>query len=565
MNTLDFLALLRRAGAVASPRRNRGRVAALWRGVSLADASDRLGQARRSDAAVTVAQPLRMPGYTQRVWTYGDIRRFVAAASAGLRQRGVAVGDRVVVCTSNGLDMPLYCLGVSRAGGVAIPLNHKLSADELQYILDDSGARACVIDARVHSRVVQPCAERFEGIAFHLADSAGSCELTGPSLWDTMSSARPIEAHQPELDAVAAIFYTSGTTGFPKGAMLTGRSLLSRFVPLLTRPVFQPETLLCALPMAHIMGFVTLLACLFAGTHIVYLSRFHAEEVTRWLASGEVDAFLGVPSMYQMLREAGALERDLTGVKVFASAADVMPGELIESFKAAGRLLRLPRGKGVPAMFVEAYGSVELSGAAMLRVSPPFLSPSEGGFVGWPLPGYSIRIEGDDGTELPAGEVGELMINGPGVLQGYHGRDEATADTIRGGWLRTGDLASRGRARTIKFVGRHKDVIKSGGYSVFPAEIETKLLSHPSIAKAAVVGVDHPTKGAVPVAVVCLEPGGGGEADALCAWIAERVARYKAPHRVIVIDESEMPYGPTGKILKRRLAERFQNTLAPSP
>ncbi len=541
---------------MASPRRHRGTLGALLKGVTLADAADRLATVRGDDVAVTLGQPIDAGGGT--VWTYADLGRFVQRACAALRARGVTPGHRVVICTSNGLDMPLYCLAAARAGAVAIPLNHKLSADELRYILDDSGARACVIDAAVYGRVVARDAARFDGIVFHLAARPGKCEVPGPTLWQTMDTATVGAPFKPDPDDVAAIFYTSGTTGFPKGAMLTGRGLLSRFVPLLARPVFVPRTLLCALPMAHIMGFVTLLASLFSGTHVVYLARFRADEVTRWLASGRVDAFLGVPSMYQMLEEAGALERDLTAVRVFASAADVMPGELMGRFKDAGRLIKLPGGRGVPALFVEAYGSVELSGAAMLRVSPPFLSPAQGGFVGWPLPGYSVRIVDEHGEEAARGQVGELMITGPGVLHGYHGREEATRDTIRDGWLRTGDLASRGRARTVQFVGRHKDVIKSGGYSVFPAEIETKLLQHPAVSKAAVVGVAHATKRSVPVAVVCLEPGSELAAEELRDWISERVARYKAPHAMYIIGEDEMPYGATGKILKRQLAERFQ-------
>jgi acyl-CoA synthetase (AMP-forming)/AMP-acid ligase II len=553
----DLLTLLRRVGANASPRRHSGTLKALLGGVTLADAADRLAQVRGAEVAVTLAEPLGMRGFDRRRWSYADIGRFVGTACGALRERGLGPGQRVVVCTSNRLDMPLYCLAAARAGAVAVPLNHKLSADELRYILDDSGARACVTDAEVYERVVEPALDRFGEIEFHIAAAPGACAHVGPTLWETMAKATAGEPEMRDPDEVAAIFYTSGTTGFPKGAMLTGRGMLSRFVPLLARPVYLPRTLLCALPMAHIMGFVTLLASLFSGTHVVYLSRFRADEVTRWLASGEVDAFLGVPSMYQMLEEAGALERDLSGVKVFASAADVMPGELMQRFKNAGRLVRLPRGRGVPALFVEAYGSVELSGAAMLRISPPFLSPMQGGFVGWPLPGYSVRIVSETGVEVAAGEVGELMITGPGVLQGYHGRDEATQDTIREGWLRTGDLASRGRARSVKFVGRHKDVIKSGGYSVFPAEIETKLLQHEAVSKAAVVGVPHPTKRAVPVAIVCVEPGAAVSAEELRDWISGRVARYKAPRLVLIIDEDEMPYGATGKILKRQLAERY--------
>ena len=540
---------------------------AIWRGMTLAQAVDHIAAIRGDQVAVVLEEPLSLSGFEMREWTYKDLSRFVARASAVLfREARVRPDDKVAVCTSNRLDMPLLTLAVSRCGAVAVPLNHHLRAEEIRFIVEDSGARVLIADPAVLGDALAPWlepGEAPEGLDIIVVSgheeglaSRGDPELVG--LWAQLGAGEgaPMPPCPTGDESVCAVFYTSGTTGFPKGAMLTSRSLLGDRRFLLGLPSLMPRTMLMALPMAHIMGFAMLLFGLMAGVRVVYLNRFRPDRVLDWMETGEIDGFMGVPSMYQMLEEAGAFERDLRGVKVFASAADVMPGALIERFKAAGRTLRLG---GVEATFVEAYGSVELSGAAMLRVSPPGLSPSAGGFVGWPLPGYKVRILGEDGRQVPAGVVGELSIKGPGVLKGYLGRDKATRKTIDGdGWLNTGDLASRTRLGTVRFAGREKDVIKSGGYSVFPAEIETQLLQHPAVFKAAVVGISHPSKGAVPVAVVVLEANGEADPEAIREWIGLRVARYKVPRSVHILPESELPYGPTGKVLKRELSARLE-------
>lgn len=554
---------------------------ALVEGVGLGSLLDALGRVRGERVAMEVGAPLKRAGWAERTWTYRRLARYAAEASAALAElAGVQAGAPVVVCTSNGVELPLWVVAAVRAGAVAVPLNHRSSAQELAYVMRDSGARAVVVDAAVGDRVwdglrgggvedvvvvdgiVGGAAEAAERGGAALA-SEGVRVRTFEALWASAGERVRAPVRRAH-DATCAVMYTSGTTGEPKGAMLSSASLLQgsgrlALVPGLGRSVlgWRP-TLLAALPVAHIMGLATVLAAWLTGLRLVFRARFRPDEVAALLASGEVDGFLGVPSMYQLLRDAGALERDLRGVRVFASAADVMPGELMQAFKSAGRLARWG-GVEIPSGFVEAYGSVELSGAALVRVSPPWWQPEAGGFVGWPLPGYRARVVDAQGQRKPPGEVGELWVRGAGVLRGYMGRD--AAGTLMGeGWLRTGDLASQGRLGWVRFAGRHKDVIKSGGFSVFPAEIETKLLARPDISKAAVVGWPEPSKGAVPVAVVCGDEAGGGALDAaeILAWIGEQVAGYKRPRAVVVWSPEAMPYGPTGKIVKARVVARLE-------
>ncbi len=543
-----------------SPRKAWQRAKVSWQGTTMAELTDTLGTAREGATAFTLAEPLGLEGFTREVWTFGDVADFVGcSATVLLRQGGVMPGERVVICTRNLIDQPLLTLAVMRCGAVAVPLNHQLRAREIRFIVEDCRARTMIVDREVWDDVVGPALaagalgkgpERVL-ITGDGAPTSSAVEVVG--LWSEIAKVQRAAAPVPvDPEGVCAVMYTSGTTGFPKGAMLTHRSLLRQSSALTMAPE-MPHALLSALPMAHIMGLGAFVAMLCSGIPMVYLARFQAAQVLEWLESGQVDAFLGVPSMYQALVEAGALERDLSAVGIFASAADVMPGDLIAQFKRAGRSFKAGPVQ-VPAVFVEVYGSVELSGPAMVRISPPWLEPAQGGFIGWPLPGIKVRVLDDQGRELPVGEVGELWVHSKGALQGYLGREEATREALQQGWFRTGDLAARTWTRALRFVGREKDVIKSGGFSVFPAEIETILLLHPAVEKAVVVGVQHARRGAVPVAFVC----GEVSLEAIEDWLSGRVARYKQPWDFVGLAPEELPYGATGKVKKTVLQTSYE-------
>jgi acyl-CoA synthetase (AMP-forming)/AMP-acid ligase II len=419
----------------------------------------------------------------------------------------VAPGARVVVALPNGYDQLLACIAVARAGAVPVPLNDQMRPDEVEHVVADSGA----------ARILRTATE--------------------------LAGADPVDPSHPPTD-VAAIFYTSGTTGRPKGASLTDHAILASLGPGALWPTgLRRDEAVVGLPVAHIMGFVVLAGLAVAGVPVHVLPRFDAGVVLDAIEARRSTLFVGVPAMYRMLLDAGAADRDLRSIRVWGSGADAMPAELARRFQRMGASATLPlTGWSVgEALFVEGWGMVETGGAAIARVSLPYLDgPAR------PLPGYRVKVETPDETG-----AGELLVKGPGVLAGYHHDPDATEAVLDDGWLRTGDLVRRGRFGTLSFAGRTKDVVKSGGYSVFAAEVERVLEEHPSVAEAAVLGIPHARLGQVPVAAVR----GDVDPDELLAFAREHLARYKVPRRVVVVDE--LPRGGTGKVQKDRLRGAF--------
>jgi len=366
-------------------------------------------------------------------------------------------------------------------------------------------------------------------------------------------------AHPASPDDVGALFYTSGTTGRPKGAELTHNSLVGQ----VTRAGALPSHLLVrgeaviALPIAHIMGFVSALGLACAGIPVYFLRKFRPNEVLDAIESRHASIFIGVPAMYRMLLEAGAESRDLRSVRVWGSGADAMPPELAVTFKQLGATACLPIvGPVGEALYFEGYGMVESGGGAAVKASPPMLGVGLGESLGFPLPGYRFRVVDDEGNDVATGQVGELLMRGPGITRGYWGDDDATRATLTDdGWLRTGDLARKGMLGTVLFAGRKKDVIKHGGYSVYAIEVERVLEDHPDVAEAAVLGLTDDRKGELPVAAVRLRPGATLDVDALTAWCAERLSDYKVPKQIVAVDD--LPRTGTRKVQKSELLDLF--------
>jgi acyl-CoA synthetase (AMP-forming)/AMP-acid ligase II len=460
----------------------------------------------------------------------GLTRTFRQAADAVDRWAGAvaartAPGDRVVLSLPNGSDVLLLCLAVSRAGCIAVPVNARMRTDEIEHVIVDSGA----------SLVVR---------------SAG--ELDGGS---------PLGAALPGNEGdVAAIFYTSGTTGKPKGAQLTHRGLLgSTGAAALYPRALRRDLAVLALPVAHIMGFAALLGMASAGIPVHLLPKFDAVAVLDAIEQRRATIFIGVPAMYRMMLEAGAEDRDLRSVRVWGAGADVMPRDLARRFQRMGATVTLPIvGASVgQALFFEGYGLVESGGGALVRVAPPGFDLPFADAMGLPLPGYSVRVAGDDGREVAPGQIGELWLKGPGVLVGYHDNPEATADAVTDdGWLRTGDLVRRGPLGSIVFAGRQKDVVKVGGYSVFAAEVEGVIEQHPDVLECAVTGLPDERMGEVPVAAIRVRPGSSVTPADVVAWAADHLAPYKSPRRIVILDD--LPRTGTQKVQKRELLQHFQ-------
>jgi acyl-CoA synthetase (AMP-forming)/AMP-acid ligase II len=400
---------------------------------------------------------------------------------------------------------------------------------------------------------------RKDEIAHVVADSGATLVVRSAASVDHADSSA--EAHPASKDEVGALFYTSGTTGKPKGAALTHKALVGQVAAAALWPSrLHRDEAVIALPVAHIMGFASLIGLAVAGIPVYLLPKFNPVKVLDAIEERRATMFIGVPAMYRMLEEAHAAERDLTSVRIWASGADAMPPDLAERFKKMGATVTVPLlGAVGQAIFAEGYGMVEVGGGVAAKVSPPFLGTGIGPLgeaLGFALPGYEMRVVDDEGRPLGGGHVGELQVKGPGVLKAYWGDDDATSAVMTDdGWLRTGDLARKGPFGLLVFEGRKKHVIMHGGYSVYALEVEQVLEQHPDVLEASVVALPDDRLGEIPAAALRLADGVTLDADALQAWVEERLTQYKVPKRWIAVEE--LPRTGTTKVQKAELVELF--------
>ena len=540
------LAPLRRALPAFLPRRV---LLALRRNLTIGNLTERLGSVYGDRVAFRLDEKSALS--RKKEMTFADVDRVVTRLATALAKEGLPLGELVAVVPSNGIDFLLTFLAVVRAGGVAVPVNPVLKREEVRTLIELSGATTLIGDPRtfkstVGARSKLPEIERWLSIG----PSEGTVDL--------LARARKVRAPMPAVgapgDAVVAVMYTSGTTGRPKGARLTNNGLLAMLSPAALQPTGLPLTLrtaVTALPVAHIMGLSASIALMLGGITNQMLGHFEAKRVLDLIEDEKPDVFVGVPAMYKALLDAGAEERDLTSVKVWASGADVMPRDLAKRFQKMGRI-----GGPVPALFFEGYGMVELAGAAMAKVVPPGPIDLPKNFAGMPIFPYRVKVVDKKGNDLPRGRVGELCVKGPGVLEGYHQDARATDAVLEGGWLRTGDLARIGPLGAVFFEGRQKDVIKVGGYSVFPVEVEEEIRKHPKVSDVAVLAIPDETKGHVVGAAVVPKKGkkiAGGE---MAKWAKEELAAYRRPKRWVVVEE--LPRGSTRKVDKKALVKEFE-------
>jgi long-chain acyl-CoA synthetase len=479
----------------------------------------------------------------ERRLTFAEVSRRSAAMAQRLVGAGVAPGDAIALSCPNVPEFTIAYWAILRAGAVVVPLNVMLRPREIAYHLDDSDAVAHVVydDPRLLGAAPEGRARPWVvGV-----DDAGATTwcgepLTGPASWET--------APRDDEDT-AVIIYTSGTTGKPKGAELTHRNLLLN--ARAAGAVYEldparPDIHLLAAPLFHSLGQTCVQnASTVYGCTVVMPGRFEAADALRAMLDEHVTMFAGVPTMFWALLQ--ALDRvpdahRLRGqLRVAASGGSALPVEIHKEFRARFGTSNL-----------EGYGLSETSPmASHTRLGEPVRV----GSIGRPVEGVEMRLVADDRVPLPDDPetVGEIAIRGHNVMKGYHGRPEATAEAIRDGWFRTGDLARRDADGFYYIVGRSKDLIIRGGYNVYPREIEEVFMEHPAVSLVAVIGVPHASYGQEVKAVVV--PAEGHETvrpEDLVAWGREQLAAYKYPR--IVDLRTDLPMTSTGKILKRELS-----------
>ncbi len=517
------------------------------RGVTVANLVDELVR-RKGNCDVAV--------YEGGVFRLSDLHDDVCAIDSFLRQTvELRPGQPVAIYRSNTRECFHWFLAIIRAGGIAVPLNPQLSLAEVSRILAESGTEILVTDRAVFERTIGDRGAL--PVRTWIQADEETETLDGFLRIGEMGMPAPPVTIDPAT--TVAIFHTSGTSGFPKGAALSSNALLgARSSTVLSGILLGSRDLaLVALPWSHIMAVSIALYGLMAGIRGCFLDRFDVEAALDLVERFRVTVFVGVPTMFARLVNSDPAPARLASVRVWLSASDHLPTEVRLRLRRFGALFRLFGRWRLPAVLLNGYGMVELGGLAMMGIELPLLRGS--GDLCLPVPPFRIRVVDEQGRTVPAGVTGECQIRRRGLAPHYwKDKDEAQGLLTSDGWLRTGDLATRNRLGLIRLVGRTKDVIKSGGYSVYVRELEEALLAHPAVARAVAFGLHHAEKGEIPVAAVELQVGSSLEEAALLTWCRSKLAAYKAPRRIWILAPGELPQNHSGKFLRRVLQERFQ-------
>lgn len=479
-------------------------------------------------------------------------------------------GQPVAVYRTNDRRCFRWFLAIIRAGGIAVPLNPQLTLAEVSRILANSGTEILVTDKAVFERSIVDRSALNVRTWIQADQETVEAPETLPGFLRVprpeSDPAQPLPPAAIDPSATIAVFHTSGTSGFPKGAALSSRALLgARASTVLSGLFLGPKDLaLIALPWSHIMAVSIALYGLMAGIRGCFLDHFDVEHALAQVEHHRITAMVGVPAMYALLVNSNPDPARLASVRVWLSASDHLPTEVRQRMRKFGALLRLPGGRRIPPALLNGYGMVELGGLAMMGIELSFLPGS--GDVYFPVPPFRIRVADENGRRMSPGATGECQVRRYGLAPHYwkdsvHSDAKSPALLTADGWLRTGDLATRNRLGMVRLVGRMKDVIKSGGYSVYVRELEEAIIAHPAVARAAAFGLPHKEKGEIPAAAVELHNGSVVTEADLLDWCRQNLAPYKAPRRIWILQPDELPQNHSGKLLRRTLQERFSNEI----
>jgi malonyl-CoA/methylmalonyl-CoA synthetase len=484
-----------------------------------------------------------------QIWTYRQLVDTTARYAGYIRDLGVQPGDRVAVQVEKSPEALFLYLACLQSGAVYLPLNSAYQEGEIDYFLGDAQPKIFVHQPKTEAWSAAVCASRDVLHRFTLAEDNGDKLEQGRGSWhENASKASPmLEIAQREAGDLAAILYTSGTTGRSKGAMLTHRNLSSNALTLHQFWGFRPgDVLLHALPLFHVHGlFVACHTALLNGSTMLFHARFDARAALAAIPRASV--FMGVPTMYVRLLGEGAFTRELCAhMRLFISGSAPLLAETFDAFR-----LRT----GMPIL--ERYGMTETG----MITSNPLGGERIGGTVGLPLPGVTVRVMDDAGNNCALGEIGNLQVKGPNVLPGYwrlpeKNKEEFTAD----GFFKTGDVGKIDANGYVSIVGRSKDLVISGGYNVYPKEIELLIDEMPGVAESAVIGLPHADFGEAVSAVVVGKPGISPSEAGIIAALKGKLAAFKVPKRVFVVDE--LPRNAMGKVQKNELRKQYASTFS---
>jgi fatty-acyl-CoA synthase len=465
--------------------------------------------------------------------TFGELEERSERLAAALGARGVEPGDHVAMLQYNGIEFVEAFLAIQKLGACAVPVNFRLTREEVDYVLADCGATLAIADPE-------------------LAPRAGAVEtiVVGPDYEEVLATA-PAErgAHEVMGDDLAFLMYTSGTTGRPKGAMLSHQNLVVNTTNWLYEVGARPDDVwLSGLPLFHIGGLNGILPFLHLGALAVIepSGGFDPAQSIARLARDHVSMCFFVPTQWQEICAHPAVATvDRERLRKAMWGASQAPLPTLELLAATFPSVEI----------VNAFGQTEMSSNTCFLRGEDAIRKM--GSVGRPALGVEARIVDESGEDVPRGEIGEIVYRGPTVMQGYHGKPEATAEAFAGGWFHSGDLVREDEEGFIYVVDRLKDMLISGGENVYPAEVERALIEHPAVAEVAVVGVPHPRWVETPLAVVVPAPDAEVSEEELIEHCRERLAGYKKPSAVVFVDI--LPRNAAGKVLKRELRDLYSD------
>ncbi len=472
--------------------------------------------------------------FRERAWRYAELDRDAGRLAAGLARLGLRPGERVCLHLGNRPEFVLAYHACQKLGLTPVALNVVFKRDEIAYIVRDSEA-AAILTAEPAAANLPPPAETPT-----VRVRIGAPEPRAVA-WEALPADPPLRARDLDREDVAAVLYTSATTGRPKGVMLTHANVVSNACATVHHLHMTPEDRgLCALPLFHCFGQNFIMnALLTAGGTLVLQERFVPADFLAAIPRHRVSILYAVPTMYIVFVSGGAGDlaaHDLSSLRLSFSAAAMLPADVEARWRAV---------TGLPVS--QGYGLTECSPFATYnheRAHRP-------GSIGSPIENVEVRVVDEHDREVPDGTLGEIVIRGPNVMKGYLGKPAETAETLRGGWLHSGDIGSRDADGYFFVVDRVKDMINVSGFKVYPREVEEVLFAHPAVREAAVLGMPDPMKGEAVRACVVLREGQAATADELIALCRDRIAAYKVPSVVEFL--AALPKSPTGKILKKEL------------
>ncbi|SIR51574.1 long-chain acyl-CoA synthetase [Peribacillus simplex] len=470
--------------------------------------------------------------------TYQELNQKVDRFAAGLFVHGIRKGDGVALILGNSPEFLIAFYGILRLGAFVVPINPLYTQGEINYFLDNSQAKAVIAHVSVEPKLSE-VKKQLENLKLVVYTEANDQESTWEHLMET--SINVYESPYIDEEDLAVILYTSGTTGKPKGAMLTHRNLGSNadsISKLLELDV--NDRIVAVLPMFHVFCMtVCLNAPIACGATVLIQPKFSPHDVVSTIREKKATVFAGVPTMYSFINQLPeAIAEDCQSIRMCISGGASIPAELLHKFENKFNV-----------SILEGYG---LSETAPLVAINPLKGTRKPGSIGLNIPAVQSKVVDEFGKELPRGEVGELVVQGPNVMKGYLGMPEATSAAFNDGWFYTGDLATMDEEGYIYIVDRKKDIIIVGGYNVYPREVEEVLYQHPAVVEAAVIGIPDGDYGESVKAFVAVKDEQITMND-IIQFCQDKLVKYKLPKRVEFF--KELPKNSTGKILRRELRE----------